>query len=290
MKVLNFLRPENGMTEDPLYYMNFEKYENEVRDCYFFMADFSKDLFSGRYDDKEKIVLTLEEPNSCTIAAHNSQFHLKADKILTLCPYTADLFENRTLVFFPFSEDWIPEESEKVIDVSYFGSIETTPFWRSYIENVFTKYNFRYGHYNMGNVPRCSYKDKLKILSQSKISVVHGLWRSLSTEGHLKFPRASENLAFSHLHEGVGPQVKSRMFEAAFSRCVILCQRDYWNTIELWFEPEKEFMYFDNEEDLDKKINFIINNYDQFDDMRNNAYNKAVNNYTTKHFVERYLK
>ena len=58
----------------------------------------------------------------------------------------------------------------------------------------------------------------------------------------------------------------------------------------MWFEPEQEFMYFDNEEDLDKKINFIINNYDQFDDMRNNAYNKAVNNYTTKHFVERYLK
>jgi len=290
MKVLNFLRPENGMTEDPLYYMNFEKYENDVRDCYFFMADFSNDLFSGRYDDKEKIVLTLEEPNSCTIAAHNAQFHLKADKILTLCPYTADLFENRTLVFFPFSEDWIPEETEKVIDVSYFGSIETTHFWRSYIQNVFTKYNFRYGHYNMGNVPRCSYQDKLKILSQSKISVVHGLWRSLSAEGHMQFPRASENLAFSHLDEGIGPQVKSRMFEAAFSRCVILCQRDYWNPIELWFEPEKEFMYFDNEKDLDEKINYIINHYDEFDDMRINAYNKAINNYTTKHFVDRYLK
>ena len=111
---------------------------------------------------------------------------------------------------------------------------------------------------SMGNVPRCSYQDKLKILSQSKISVVHGLWRSLSAEGHMQFPRASENLAFSHLDEGIGPQVKSRMFEAAFSRCVILCQRDYWNPIELWFEPEKEFMYFDNEKDLDEKINYII--------------------------------
>ena len=28
MKVLNFVRPENGLTEDPLYYMNFEKYED----------------------------------------------------------------------------------------------------------------------------------------------------------------------------------------------------------------------------------------------------------------------
>ena len=48
-------------------------------------------------------------------------------------------------------------------------------------------------------------------------------------------------------------------------------------------------MYFDDEADLDKKLNHIINHYDEFDDMRQNAYNKAINNYTTKHFVENYL-
>ena len=47
MKVLNFLRPENGLTEDPLYYLNFEKYESTARDCYLFMADFYGDLYSG---------------------------------------------------------------------------------------------------------------------------------------------------------------------------------------------------------------------------------------------------
>ena len=52
----------------------------------------------------------------------------------------------------------------------------------------------------------------------------------------------------------------------------------------------KEFMYFDDEQDLDKKINHIVNNYNEFDDMRINAYNRAINNYTTKHFVDRYLK
>ena len=48
-------------------------------------------------------------------------------------------------------------------------------------------------------------------------------------------------------------------------------------------------MYFDDEADLDKKLEYIISHYDEFDDMRQNAYNKAVGNYTTKHFVERYL-
>ena len=48
-------------------------------------------------------------------------------------------------------------------------------------------------------------------------------------------------------------------------------------------------MYFDDEEDLNKKLDHIINNYNEFDDMRQNAYNKSIGNYTTKHFVENYL-
>lgn len=291
MKVLNFLRPENGMTEDPLYYMNFEKYEDTVRDCYFFMADFYNDLLSGNYDDKEKIALTLEEPNSCVSFGPAAQIHEKADKILTLCPYTAELFDNREFVFFPFSEDWIPDEKEKDIDVSYFGSLPNAVPWQSYIQNVFTKYNFRFGHYSMGNVPRCSYADKLSILAQTKVAVVHGLWNVIPQ--HIQalrdFPKAKENKALSHLDVGLAPQIKSRMFEAAFSKCVILCQRDPWNPIENFFTPDKDFMYFDDEKDLDRQLEYVINNYDLFDQMRENAYNRAISNYTTKHFVEKFL-
>ena len=63
-----------------------------------------------------------------------------------------------------------------------------------------------------------------------------------------------------------------------------------WNPIEKFFEPEKDFLYFEDEEDLKKILNHVVNNYDEFDQMRENAYNKAVNNYTTKHFVEKFLK
>lgn len=292
MKVLNFVRPENGLTEDPLYFMNFEKYENEARDCYLFMADFYDELYSGKYDDKERVALTLEEPNFCVYQGPKVILHKKADTILTLCPYTAELFDNRTFVFFPFSEDWIPPDHEKVIDVSYFGSMPKAVPWESYIRNVFTKYNYRFGHYSMGNVPRCSYRDKMTMLSASKVAVVHGLCNiDPSTKAnYLNFPLGEKNKAFEHLDKGMAPQIKSRMFEAAFSQCVILCQRDYWNPIEYFFEPEKEFMYFSDEEDLSKKLDHIINHYDEFDEMRESAYNRAINNYTTKHFVQNYLK
>jgi spore maturation protein CgeB len=52
----------------------------------------------------------------------------------------------------------------------------------------------------------------------------------------------------------------------------------------------EDFLYFEDEEDLKKILNHVVNNYDEFDQMRENAYNKAVNNYTTKHFVEKFLK
>ena len=291
MKVLNFVRPENGLTEDPLYYLNFEKYEDIARDCYLFMADFYGDLYSGNYEDKEKVVLTLEEPNFCVVQGPKAVLHEKADIILTLCPYTAELFDNRTFVFFPFSEDWIPEEREKSIDVSYFGSLPRAVPWESYIQNVFSKYNFRFGHYSMGNVPRCSYADKMTILSETKVAVVHGLCNidSSTAENYYNFPRGRENKAFTHIDRGTMPQIKSRMFEAAFAKCVILCQRDSWNPIEYFFTPDEDFMYFGDESDLDKKLEYIINHYDEFDYMRKNAYNRATGNYTTKHFVEKYL-
>jgi glycosyltransferase involved in cell wall biosynthesis len=48
-------------------------------------------------------------------------------------------------------------------------------------------------------------------------------------------------------------------------------------------------MYFADEADLDRQLRYVLENYELFDLMRENAYNKAVNNYTTKHFVEKYL-
>jgi spore maturation protein CgeB len=86
------------------------------------------------------------------------------------------------------------------------------------------------------------------------------------------------------------PQIKSRVFEAAFNRSLILCFRDHWNVIEYFFEPDKEFIYFDNIHDLEDKIKYILQHYDFYQDIIDNAYNKAINNYTVDHFVEKYLE
>lgn len=294
MKVLNFTRPENGMTEDPLYYFDFERYEDETEDFYLFMADFYGHLYSGYYNDKTKVVLTLEEPNSCVSPGEHVALEKHADHILTLCPYTAELSDKRQFVFFPTNEAYIPGPNEigKEIDVCYFGSLPTSVPWQSYIDNVLSKYDFAFGHYSQGNLRGCSYTDKMQIYGLSKVAVVHGLCniRPETIEMYRSFPRAYNNKALSHLDKGMAPQIKSRMFEAAFGKCVILCQKDPWNPIENFFEPEKDFLYFENEEDLKKILSHVLDNYDDFTEMRMNAYNKAINNYTVRHFVENFLK
>lgn len=293
MKVLNFVRPENGLIHDPLYNLGFEKYEKEARDCYLFMADYIRDLeYNPYFKDKERVVLTLEEPNFC-VDSNGDQArttHL-ADKILTLCPYTAECFDNRQLVFFPTNEDFIPKKFDKDIDVIYTGSQPQNVGWDRFMKVIYD-YKFAYAHYNAGNFPSCSYAQKMQLYSRSKIALIHGLCSvpKGNVNRYLSFPNALNNKAFSHLDKLLLPQVKSRMFEAAFNKSLMLVYKDYWNPIENWFTHGEDFIYFETAEHLNDLIGYLTRNNSVREAMVERAFNKAINNYTTKHFVEKYLK
>jgi spore maturation protein CgeB len=110
-----------------------------------------------------------------------------------------------------------------------------------------------------------SYSEKIKLISESKIDVVHSLTGSGT------------------------PQIKTRPFEAAFCQSLIICKKDKWNIIEKWFEPNKEFLYYENQEELEILIKDVLENYDKYLPIIENAYHRAINNYTTEHFVKKYL-
>ena len=61
------------------------------------------------------------------------------------------------------------------------------------------------------------------------------------------------------------------------------------NSVELKKNDKVDFIYWTNKSDLNLLLKEIINNYDKFKHIAENAYNKAINNYTTKHFIENYL-
>jgi len=293
MKVLNFVRPENGLIHDPLYNIGFEKYEKETRDCYLFMADYIRDLETNpNYRDKERVVFAVEEPNFCWGPdSPPAKTTILADAILTLCPFTAETTEKRTAVFYPFNEDFIPKSFDKEYDVLYSGSNPQYVPWSTYL-SIISRYKYRHIYYNAGTNPSCTYQEKISLLSKTKVTLVHGLCSVQPTQVHqyMSFPNAAKNRAFSHLSSGLMPQLKTRMFEPAFCKSLILCYKDPWNVIENYFDPEKEFIYFENEQDLSEKLQFILNNYGNYTGIIEAAYTRAINNYTTKHFIEKYLK
>ena len=70
----------------------------------------------------------------------------------------------------------------------------------------------------------------------------------------------------------------------------MLVKRDPWNVIEHWFEPEVDFVYYDSESHLKSKIRDILENWVDYKQIVENAYDKAVSNYTTKNLIKKIIK
>jgi len=294
---------------DPVENLNLSRYTELGKDCYLFLGDAYNDVFRDNYFDKKRVFLSLEEPNFCTDAdtAHAKLSNgfgsttvngrkvqdRPPEEILTICPYTAECFDNRTFVFFPFNDEFIPKSDEKIYDVIYTGSHPHNTGWGN-VMDVMSKYNHRYVYFtqsthvtNVGS----SYQEKMDLYGQSKIAVCHGLataWNE-NVSRYRAFPKSDENEAFKSLETNLLPQFKSRVMEAAFSKCLILHYKDEWNVIEKWFDEGTEFLFFSTSEELDEIIKDVLDNPDKYQPVIDSAYEKAINNYTTKHFVEKYL-
>lgn len=310
MKLLEYFPAlsNQGYMDDPVYNLNLKRFEQDTPDYYLMIGDLYNPPKTDREFDKPLVIMTLEEPNFCTrdllpdpatgevrlIGPHVDYFE-KASKVLTLCPYTAATTENREPIFFPFNEKHIKTTFNKTFDIIYSGHYHSTVV-SNFIQTLHDG-GVDYRVVNSANDsfttnPNCSYVDKLELYSQARIALCHNLLfiHPNNVPRYRQFVHAEKNLAFAHLDHNIMPQIKSRVFEAAFNKSVILCLKDPWNIIEMFFEPDTEFVYFEDEVDLLEKVLYIKNNYDEFQPMVERAYHRAINNYTTQHFCEKYLK
>ena len=97
------------------------------------------------------------------------------------------------------------------------------------------------------------------------------------------------NRAWSHIDEKRAPQLKPRVTEAALFKMLMLVKRDPWNLIEYWYEPGKDFIYFDSIEELEDLIAETTTNWEKYQPIVENAYKKAAANYTTEAILERMI-
>ncbi|NVK33305.1 MAG: glycosyltransferase family 1 protein [Rhodobacteraceae bacterium] len=245
----------------------------------------------------------------------------KFNYILTICPYSAHWRNSNSTrkrfiyAFYPYSTDIIPAKLEKKYDAIYHGGIHG----KEHIMAMKTimKRNYRYSSLDYGinkltskylkhatdiNLP---FKEKIERIAETKISIcfnlIHVSTKHLTNMRHYrqKLPESGDffdglryrDIISNYPWVGVLPQFKTRVHEAAIARSVNLVYRDSWNLIEHYYEPEKEFIYFTDEDDLNRKIDFILENWDtdQIQNIVQSAFEKAKR-YTSENFMNLYSK
>ena len=318
MRVLR--RTSKGYKQDPTKHFDFIRFANQCSNFVLIEAAFEDadkweqfDLNDAELAEikKNRIVrLEFEEPNKFFLGdnmdAYDEQFH----RIFTICPYTSEWLNNkhntnkRFPIFFPFNEEDIPSPSVKRFDIIYTGHIVSSKLLKDIV--TMTKFNYRFvsnSKHQLVTNQKAGYSDKLRLISESKITLVHNLLypKRAHIKNVWKYDGWQNNKAFSLIprpnqfwrrmtdRNVVVPQLKSRVFEAAFCRSLILCKWDQFNVIERYFQPDKEFVYF-SKGNLEKKVSEILTNYGNYEQIIERAYERAVNNYTTEKFVENYLK
>jgi hypothetical protein len=317
---MQVLKRTSGYTQDPTRYLNLERFSVSCSDFVLIEAGFEKanlwDHYGYRGEDlkkllKRKIVrLEFEEPNKFFIGDNPAEYEKYFYKVFSLCPYTCDWINSqnanktRVPIFFPFNEEYIPKESDKIFDIIYSGHIVSKTLLSELFE--ISKFNYRFvsnSKHPLVTNTSASYEEKMKLVSQTKITLVHNIlypkiyhilnvWRVKNYKSNGAFALIPKWYNFWKIITDkniVVPQLKSRVFEAAFGRSLILCKKDHFNVIERYFEPEREFVYYE-EGRLGEKIKEILLDFGKYEKVIDNAYKKAVENYTVEKFVDKYLK
>lgn len=316
---MHVIKRIQGYAQDPNRYFHLSDYAGQCGDFVLIEAGFAKPLLWNEYGftrnqlekikSKKIVRIEFDEPNKLYVG-DREEYDKEFYKILTLCPYTAewrnakDHTKKRIPIFFPINERYIQPKRKKTIDIIYAGHIYSgdlrneilpiTSFNYSIISN--TK-DYIVTHASV------SYREKMKLYSQSKITLVHNLifrtylhrvfnvWLSgdfWNNKAFKEFPLPWKpwELFTKSMHV---PQLKSRAFEAAINRSLILCRKDEFNVIENYFTPGREFVYYEAGE-LRKTISEILKNYKDYLPIIDRAYNRAIRQYTMKSFVKKYLK
>ena len=225
------------------------------------------------------------------------------DEVYSICPYSSNWLNKIGVgrkykpIFYPFHCDLIPPPAPKKYDVIYHGGIHG----QEHIDclRVMSNFNYRYctmTHHINQLTERCiafatnvnlQFKEKINLIADTKISVCYNLVHALPE--HISaiksYDNWKDNEAFSEIDRwNVMPQFKTRMHEAAISKTLNLVLKDSWNIAEHYYEPNEEFIYFEDTQDLENKIKEIKNNWEDYQGIIDEAYQKAMN-YTTDNFI-----
>lgn len=280
---------------DGAKFFNWKKFETIPTLTNYTLAPIatSMEIFD-KFDDV--VYMLYDEPNGFWAPDQEKTIYKnynKIKKLITACPYTTkyynDLYGNdkRTPAFLPWNIENIPVDFTKKYDVYFTGHV-MHEFVTGFV-NIIEKFNNSIVSYNYGRFRNVGFHEKLQLNANSKISVVHNCL--FDTSGFPMDERFPKNEVFKNWKKSrFMPQFKSRTNEAAACKSVMLAHFEEFKCIEEQFIPDLDFIYWYNTNDLEEKINEILKNYDKYIHIAEHAHQTLLNNWTTYHFFEKYLR
>lgn len=261
-------------------------YENDIKEPY--------------RDYKRKCLLALWSP--CEFTAHSGYYHFDHYDFFTevycVCPFTCKFmndhygYEKFKYIPYPYTNLDVTEFGNYDADCSWMGSIHGD----DHIEGVKALLGFKYKFLTSQRntwmrhpleFTACTHvllpnDEKLKQLSKCR--------SSLSFNMIYMSPASVKNdfKAFERFDEGIMPQFKVRTHEIASCKSLMIVKKDPWNLIEDFYEPGKEFVYFENFDELREIISEVSTNFEKFEPIIEAAYKKSLN-YTTEK-IYRYIQ
>jgi hypothetical protein len=222
--------------------------------------------------DNDARIKRIFNPDKYTVECYNKIYHT----------------DKWHLVFYPWNSALTPPRCEKIYDVYHTGNICNTAIRFAF--PIIEKFNSCFVCTDYGSHRGVSHQQKLLLNAQSKISITHCLlqWPERCNAIADQYPD-HKGLSKRYETDGKVPQFKTRILEAVASKSLVLNYFDPWNEIEDYFEPNKDFLYWFNEKDLEEKIHHVLAHYDEYQPMIENAYNKLMGNFTTRHYFEKFL-
>jgi hypothetical protein len=273
MKVITNYK--HNYQEEPTRFFGFEDFESIAINCLLYVGVLPDSSIFQASALKKFLFCTEEQlnphfPNNDP--ANTDQYLPYVDKLFTLCSPSVTKRFGRTNVFFPIHKKFILPPVPKINDIVYTGYADVSCI-KELITRSFPKFNYRLvsyeGRIGLETDIGVTYIEKLRLIAQSRCSLVHNILGGDYSIGT--------------------PQLKSRTFEAAACRTLMLVLRDNYNVIEEWFIPNEDFVYFYDIESFERLIRDVSINYQSYVHIVENAFAKLVAEYTTESFVKKFI-
>jgi hypothetical protein len=287
---------QDDYLDAPHSYYDLYRFDDASEDEIFFYGyncSINDSLKNEYKSYKRKIYYNWESP--CSFYSRNDAVtsQLYFDEVYTLCPYTADYINRKyghitKQIPVPYTirtnhqyfSKCVSDFTNKEYDVLYQGQFCSVDHDQMYQAMI----NHKYAICSLGPNNYITHRNldtyqKMDLISKSKVSLASNLLYlrphqiQYCKENYLDY---QDNEALIRIDEGIVPQFKSRIMEAAYCKSLNLVKYDPWNVIENWFIPDQEFIYYYDHNDLKNKLQDIISNYDNYIPIINRAHNKVM--------------